>query len=67
MSRILTQAYSTKETENRTSNKKPWNECLLPLLVAVYVEGALDYGSPLQATNDKCVGPGSLCLHQLAF
>lgn len=40
---------------------------VLPLLVAVYMEGALDNGGPLQATDDKCVGPGSLCLHQLAF
>lgn len=39
----------------------------LPLLVAVYVERALDDRGPLQAADDKRVGPGSLGLHQLAF
>lgn len=38
-----------------------------PLLIAVYVEGALNDGGPLQAADDKRVGPGSLCLHQLTF
>lgn len=38
-----------------------------PLLIAVYVEGALDDGGPLEAADDKRVGPGSLCLHQLTL
>lgn len=40
---------------------------VLPLLVAVHVKGALNNWGPLQTTNDKSVGPGALCLHQLAF
>lgn len=31
------------------------------------MEGALDDSGPLQAADDKCVGLGSFCLHQLAF
>lgn len=46
------------------SGVKSW---ALPFFVAVYVEGAFDNRGPLQAADDKRVGPGPLRLHQLAF
>lgn len=39
----------------------------LPLLGGLHVEGALDDSGPLQAADDKCVGLGPFCLHQLAL
>lgn len=41
--------------------------CHLPLLRGLHVEGALDDSGPLQAADDKCVGLGTLRLHQLAL
>lgn len=40
---------------------------VLPLLGGLHVEGALDDRGPLQTPDDERVGPGPLCLHQLAL
>lgn len=58
-----------KKSNHRKKKKRmfPLELWSLPVIMVVYMEGAFNNRGPLQASDDKRIGPRPLCFHQLAF
>lgn len=60
-----------KQSEKGEDEKKermfPLDLWCLPVIMVVYMESAFNNRGPLQASDDECIGPRPLRLHQLTF